>query len=318
MVFVLGLMVSTTSLTAQTYYSVSLNGGTTYNSNPGSFAGFPQGTGIPNYTFNDTTSKNISIAITGYDESNPAVGNQLYINFSRSGFGNAPLNWGSDNFTNLRTLTPADFTGGAATIQVSIPVGTKPVADTDDYIAGYKYILQIMGANPSGNQTYINYVTSITEEITSGTSTATDITGFTLASQTGAATIDAGAHTVAIEVAHGTALTSLSPTITLSSGATISPLTGTAQDFSGGAVNYTVTAQDGTTTQAWAVTVTEAAASSTIFELNIANTSEATTFVNGLPSNGFSATGTVTAAQWGGTFGAKIEKMLLLFITQQA
>ncbi len=89
----------------------------------------------------------------------------------------------------------------------------------------------------------------VTEVAGGSASTETDITAFTLAAQTGAATIDTDAHTVAIEVAYSAVLTSLSPTITLSSGATISPDTGVAQDFSGGAVTYTVTAEDGATTQ---------------------------------------------------------------------
>jgi len=86
-------------------------------------------------------------------------------------------------------------------------------------------------------------------------STATDITSFTLAAQTGAATINATAHTVAIEVAYGTSLTSLSPAITVSYGASIDPPGGTARNFTS-PVTYTVTAEDETTTQVWTVTVT--------------------------------------------------------------
>ena len=84
-----------------------------------------------------------------------------------------------------------------------------------------------------------------------------DMLTFVLADQTGPATIDAGAATVAIEVDNGTGLTSLSPTITISDDATISPTSGTPQDFSS-AVTYTVTAQDGSTKD-WTVNVTEAA-----------------------------------------------------------
>jgi hypothetical protein len=89
-------------------------------------------------------------------------------------------------------------------------------------------------------------------------STATDILSFTITDQTGAATIDATSHTVAVEVANGTARTALTPTFTLSTGATASPATGTEGDYSS-AKTITVTAEDGTTTQAWTVTVTEAA-----------------------------------------------------------
>lgn len=87
-------------------------------------------------------------------------------------------------------------------------------------------------------------------------STANDIITFTLSSQTGSATINTGTHTVAITVSYGTNVTSLSPTITVSSGATISPLSGAATDFTSPVV-YTVTSAD-ETAQEWTVTVTEA------------------------------------------------------------
>ncbi len=85
-------------------------------------------------------------------------------------------------------------------------------------------------------------------------SSAKDILTFSLPEQTAAASIDATAHTVAIEVAAGTVVTSLTPTITISAAASISPGSGVAQDFTN-AVVYTVTAEDAST-QAWTVTVT--------------------------------------------------------------
>jgi hypothetical protein len=88
---------------------------------------------------------------------------------------------------------------------------------------------------------------------------ANDILTFTLPNQTGAATINAIDHTVGITVAHGTNLGSMGPTITVSSGASISPTSGTLRVFTS-PVTYTVTAQD-TTEQVWTVTITEAARS---------------------------------------------------------
>ena len=69
--------------------------------------------------------------------------------------------------------------------------------------------------------------------------------------------IDESDHTVTAEVAHGTALTALEPTIEVSDEASVSPASGVATDFTN-AVTYTVTAEDGTT-QAYTVTVTAAA-----------------------------------------------------------
>lgn len=81
------------------------------------------------------------------------------------------------------------------------------------------------------------------------------ILSFVLANETGDAVIDTVAFTVTAEVAYGTDLSALEPTIEVSAGATISPESGVARDFSAGAVTYTVTAQDAST-QDWTVTVT--------------------------------------------------------------
>ena len=84
-----------------------------------------------------------------------------------------------------------------------------------------------------------------------------DIIDFVLAEQTGAANITgAPDYTVEVEVAMGTNLTELTPTITVSPEATIIPESGVPQDFSAPVV-YTVTSEAGTE-QEWTVNVTEA------------------------------------------------------------
>lgn len=81
---------------------------------------------------------------------------------------------------------------------------------------------------------------------------ATDITAFSFTEQVLAATIDDTNHTIAITVDGTADITNLTPTITISDGATISP-TG-AQDFSS-PVTYSITAEDNSTVQDWVVTV---------------------------------------------------------------
>ena len=98
-----------------------------------------------------------------------------------------------------------------------------------------------------------DWVVTVTKAIAK--STETDITAFSFVEQTGPATIDAVNHTIAIEVGATTDITTLAPSITLSAGATVNPLSGAAQNFTSPVV-YTVTAEDGTTTQNWTVTVT--------------------------------------------------------------
>ncbi len=83
-----------------------------------------------------------------------------------------------------------------------------------------------------------------------------NILTFVLTQQTGDAVVNATNHSVDIEVAAGTNVTALAPVITLSSGATINPESGTPADFTN-PVTYTVTAEDGSS-QDWTVTVTVA------------------------------------------------------------
>ncbi|MBK6347548.1 MAG: T9SS type A sorting domain-containing protein [Bacteroidales bacterium] len=91
----------------------------------------------------------------------------------------------------------------------------------------------------------------------SGLSTQAEILGFTLPQQTGAAVINSGAATVGIEVAYGTDVTALTPTITVSALASIDPASGVARDFTN-PVTYTVTSES-TSQKVWTVTVTSAA-----------------------------------------------------------
>ena len=86
--------------------------------------------------------------------------------------------------------------------------------------------------------------------------TANDIESFVLDAQTGAATINTTAHTVAIEVANGTAVTALVPNIGVSLGANATPNSLEAQDFTSPVV-YSVKNANGVS-QSWTVTVTVA------------------------------------------------------------
>ncbi|PLX02460.1 MAG: hypothetical protein C0594_11925, partial [Marinilabiliales bacterium] len=103
----------------------------------------------------------------------------------------------------------------------------------------------------------------IAEFVIGGTpalSSAAEILNFTLPEQTGQANINSGNASVDIEVLNGTDISNLTPDITVSAYASISPLSGTIQDFTT-PVTYTVTAQDGSQ-KVWTITVTEAPAAS--------------------------------------------------------
>lgn len=84
-------------------------------------------------------------------------------------------------------------------------------------------------------------------------STEADILTFELDEETGSADINPSEKTVDIEVAFGTDVTSLTPTVTTSTGSSITA--GITNDFTN-PVMYTITAEDGITTQDWTITVT--------------------------------------------------------------
>lgn len=92
------------------------------------------------------------------------------------------------------------------------------------------------------------------------------------------AEIDEAAKTVTLVLPHGTTLTSLTPTLTLSSRATYTP-TG-AQDFSA-PVTYTVTSEDKSATATYTVTVTAAEQSSGLGSFAVKQGSTAYTVTDG-------------------------------------
>ena len=85
-------------------------------------------------------------------------------------------------------------------------------------------------------------------------SSAKAITAFDFTEPITAGVIDESAHTISIIVPNGTVVTALVSNIAVSNGASISPNTGIAKDFTNPVI-YTVTAEDGGT-QEYAVTVT--------------------------------------------------------------
>lgn len=97
---------------------------------------------------------------------------------------------------------------------------------------------------------------TVTVTVVAELSHAADILTFVLDTEIEDAIINATDTTITSMVAWDTDITALTPSITASAGAEVTPVI--AQDFST-AVVYTVTAQDGTTTKDWTVTVTKAA-----------------------------------------------------------
>ena len=131
---------------------------------------------------------------------------------------------------------------------VSVTAGTEATVTITGLAANTPYDVYLLAEDGAGNYS----PALIKLDAATVLSGANDITGFTVAGQAGASTIDTAGHTVTFHMPYGTDVTALTPTITVSANATISPASGTAQNFTN-PVSYTVTAQDGTP-QVWTVT----------------------------------------------------------------
>lgn len=126
------------------------------------------------------------------------------------------------------------------------------------------------GVKQSNPETELKVTASVTVE---APSSANDITGFIVPGQVGTSSIDAVNHEVSFHVPSGTSVKTLVPAITISANASILPLSGIAQDFTG-TVSYTVTAENGTE-QVWtAVCIVDSpAVASPILQSAVTNSS---------------------------------------------
>ena len=156
----------------------------------------------------------------------------------------------ADNACPEVTVEDLPNTSFTSTFPLNLSSQNKPVT-----IRIYGYNSEGTGGtwgpgDTAGNDIVVNGTTAVDVF-----NTATDITSFTLPQQTTPATINTTNHTIGVEVAYGTPVTALVPTIGLSDGATVSPASNVAHDFTL-PVTYNVTAEDGITVQPWVVTVT--------------------------------------------------------------
>lgn len=176
------------------------------------------------------------------------------------------------------------------TISVALPAGTDrsslvPVID----VSSNATILPLSGV--ANNFTSPNVVYRVTAQdgsfadylvtaTNAPVSSACDLLSFSLEGVPGA--IDHDARTVSVTLPQGTDLSSLKPVLSLSTWATVNPDADTAQNFASPVV-YTVTAQDGSTSKAYTVTVTLAAV--TLYTETFDNaTDTGSTYIDGTSS----------------------------------
>jgi hypothetical protein len=149
------------------------------------------------------------------------------------------------------------------TIAVTVPYGTSVTSLTPTVTLSEKATVSPLSGTAQNFTSSVVYTVkaendstqdyTVTVTIAPDTrSTAKAITGFTLSGVNG--TINETDHTIVVTLPYGTSVTSLTPTVTASEKATVSPLSGTAQSFASSVV-YTVTAENDST-QDYTVTVT--------------------------------------------------------------
>jgi len=165
-----------------------------------------------------------------------------------------------------QTAEPAEIDAVNHTVEVEVAYGTDVTALTPAITVSAGATINPVSESVQDFTAPVDYTVTAEDGVTTQLwtvtvsvalpNTETDILTFSLPEQTGPATIDSVNHTVTLEVANGTVITALTPTITVSAAATINPVSESAQDFTA-PVDYTVTAEDGTTTQVWTVTITE-------------------------------------------------------------
>jgi hypothetical protein len=171
--------------------------------------------------------------------------------------------------TSAQVKAGTDVSDVAALADGSIAVlaaTTEYTATINTLAANTAYDVYVVAEDDEASPNLMASPSPLNVTTSASLSTETDFTAFSLAEQTGAATINATAHTIGIEVPFATDRNALIATFELSAGAeaaiwaTPQESGVTANDFSS-TVTYTVTAQDGTTTQDWDVSVSLAPAS---------------------------------------------------------
>lgn len=181
-------------------------------------------------------SASINLSVSG----SPSSEEKFYLRYSIDNWTTSAITQFTMNGTNGTAIVPAQIAGTT--------VKYYAFSSTVSGLTGNYDLYTLKLNNNSGS----NYSYSV-----SGLGNEAEILTFTLPQQTAPSTINSSSSTVNIQVAYGTALTSLTPAITVSPGATINPASGVARDFST-PQTYSVTAQNGTTNKVWTVTVTVA------------------------------------------------------------
>ncbi|MDO8490131.1 MAG: hypothetical protein Q7S47_01810 [bacterium] len=180
----------------------------------------------------------------------------------------------------ISTLSSSSYTvsaGGSSGTIVGVPFGTPKTTFLAALTVNESHATlnasSVSDPVVSGNTVVVTAqdgTTATTYTVTVAANSAKAITAFTFSAPASSGSIDQDKHTVSITVPFGTNVTALSPSITVSAGASVSPASDIVQDFTT-PQTYIVTAANGST-QSYGVTVTVAPnTAKDITSFNIAN-----------------------------------------------
>ncbi|MCK5066925.1 MAG: hypothetical protein KAR16_05785, partial [Bacteroidales bacterium] len=161
-------------------------------------------------------------------------------------------------------ILPEIIDPGLGTISIEVPYGTDLSAlAPDNILLSRGATISPAVGQPQDFSSPVVYTVTAQDESTTrdwtvtvvySPNTATVITAFNIPELVAPATINTLVQLVMGSVPYGTDLTTLVPTIAVSPGASINPVSGVATDFSS-PITYTVTAEDGITIQDWVVAI---------------------------------------------------------------
>lgn len=135
---------------------------------------------------------------------------------------------------------------------VPIPVGTDyTLLEFSDFVLEQNDSVEIYVKGGTGGRVYADDF-ELVQDYGKPVPTFKNIVSFQVPGQFGNTVINKPDRTVSFKMPYGTDLTSIAPVISVSDGATLSPPSGTARNFSS-PVAYTITAADGTQ-ETWTVT----------------------------------------------------------------
>ena len=237
-----GSATSATVTWTGTSSSITLPTGITVDNNSGSgpitISGTPSEAGTYGYSLTSSDGTNVSSALSGTitvklvtpDVSAGAT------TITGSGF---TAQWAAvSGVTNYTVKVYQNSSEVVAARQTGV-TGTSVTISGLSSKTAYTYTATAIGDGsliPNSNESSTASVTT--------KSTDKAITSFSVAGQQPSSNINESAKTVTVYVAPGTSLSSLTPTITVSANATVSPASGVTTDFTN-TVSYTVTAEDG-------------------------------------------------------------------------